>query len=44
MRKRYTRKYRHRRHGAVRSKFNPRDWNLLNEFEHRWKGRRRSKA
>jgi hypothetical protein len=41
MRKRFTRKYRHWSPG---SKFKPRDWNLLNEFEHRWKGRRRSKA
>ncbi len=42
MRKRYTMRYRHPKGG--RSKWNPKDWNLLNEFEHRWKGRRRSKG
>jgi hypothetical protein len=42
MRKRFTRKYRHPKGG--RFKFRPRDWNLLNEFEHAYKGRRRSKG
>jgi hypothetical protein len=42
MRKRFNKCYRIRKRGG--SKWKPRDWKLLNEFEHRWKGRRRSKA
>jgi hypothetical protein len=41
MRKRYTKKYRHPRGG--RFKWKPKDSNLLIEFEHKWKGRRRSR-
>ena len=42
MRKQHTKRYRHPRGG--RSKWQPKDWNLLNEFEHEWKGKRRSKG
>jgi hypothetical protein len=42
MRKRHTKRHRHPKGG--RSKFRPKEWNILNEFEHRGKGRRRSKG